>query len=178
MSRIGRQPIVVPENTDANFAEGTFSVRGPKGELSRSFSDIITISVKDGNVELVPQKISKFSRSLWGTYASHVRNMITGVTEGFEKKLVIEGVGYKVGLEGKTLVLSVGFSHVVRKEVPEGVTVKVEKNTILISGIDKELVGQFAAQVRAIKKPEPYKGKGIRYEDEVVRRKQGKRAVA
>jgi len=178
MSRLGKKPIVVPEKTAVSVGDGVISVKGPHGELSRSFlPKRVGIEVREEGIVLEPKGNSKESQVLWGTYSSHVRNMITGVNEPFVKKLVLEGVGYKVDMQGNDLVLSVGFSHQVKMPVPQGITVTVEKNNITISGIDKEEVGQFAAVIRAVKKPEPYKGKGIRYENEVVRRKQGKRAV-
>ncbi len=178
MSRIGKQNIIIPEKTDVSISDGIVRVKGPLGELSRSVRDEISIEVVDGAVVVNPKRKTKFTHALWGTYASHIKNMIHGVNTAFEKKLVVEGVGFKVSTTGDTLTLSVGFSHTVELTIPENVTVSVEKNVISISSPDKEAVGAFAAKVRAKKKPEPYKGKGIRYEDETVRRKQGKRATA
>jgi len=177
MSRIGKQPIVIPEKTDVSVSDGTISVKGPLGELSRKITSDVAIVVKEGQVILTPTRDSALARALWGTYASHVKNMIQGVNEVFEKKLIIEGIGYRAEVSGENLTLSVGFSHPVVLSIPKGIQVTVEKNVVSIRGSDKESVGQFAAQVRAKKKPEPYKGKGIRYSDEVVRRKQGKRAA-
>jgi len=178
MSRIGKQTITIPEKTDVTKDGDFIKVKGPFGELSRGFKNDIEITlVGDGTISLKPLKNTPFLRALWGTYASHLINMIGGVNKPYEKKLVIEGVGYRSEMSGKTLVLNVGFSHQVKVEVPEGLTVTTEKNVITISGIDKELVGQFTASVRAVRKPEPYKGKGIRYENEVIRRKQGKKTV-
>ena len=178
MSRIGKQPIEIPEKTTVTLSSGTATVKGPLGELSKHFRSDVEIAVKDKEIVLTPKKDNTLARALWGTYASHLRNMIKGVNEKFEKKLIIEGVGYKAEVSGNKLTLQVGFSHPVEKTVPEGVEATVQKNVISISGSDKEVVGQFAAEVRVVKKPEPYKGKGIRYDDEVVRRKQGKRAAA
>lgn len=178
MSRIGKKPISIPEKTEVNISDGKVSVKGPLGELSRSFKSDINIKIEGKEITLKPVKITNDSNILWGTYASHITNMIKGVNEVFTKKLSVEGIGYKVDKQGNDIVLNVGFSHPVKIAIPESVNVEVEKNVISISGSDKEAVGQFAAKVRAIKKPEPYKGKGIRYEDEIVRRKQGKRAVA
>lgn len=179
MSRVGQKEIVVPENVTLSMGEnGVLVVKGPLGELSRDFSKgPVTVVVDGNNVSVTPQGESVKARALWGTYASHVQNMITGVSAGFEKKLEIEGVGFKWALKGSDIEMSVGFSHPVIKAVPEGLTVEIEKNTMTVKGFDKELVGSFAADVRAIKKPEPYKGKGIRYAGEVIRRKQGKKAV-
>lgn len=177
MSRIARTPIEIPEKTEVALHAGDLSVKGPKGEQKRNFKSIIDIKVDDKEISLTPTRKDKFTRSLWGTYASHIKNMITGVTEGFEKKLIIEGVGYKAAVQGNEVVLNVGFSHPVHLTIPEGIEVLVEKNVITVKGIDKELVGRFTAQIRATKKPEPYKGKGIRYEGEIIRRKQGKKAV-
>ncbi len=177
MSRIGKKIILIPEKTEVNLSDGSVVVKGPLGELSRSFKPDISIRIEGKEISLKPVKNTNNSNMLWGTYASHITNMIKGVNEVFTKKLVVEGIGYKVERSGQDIVLNVGFSHSIKLEVPEEVNVEVEKNIISISGSDKEKVGQFTAKIRAVKKPEPYKGKGIRYDDEVVRRKQGKRAV-
>lgn len=177
MSRIGKKPISIPEKTEVNLSGGSVTVKGPLGELSRSFKPDINIKIEGKEITLEPVKITNNSNMLWGTYASHITNMIKGVNEVFIKKLSVEGIGYKVNKEGSDIVLNIGFSHPVKLAIPEDVSVEVEKNVITISSSNKESVGQFAAKVRATKKPEPYKGKGIRYDDEVVRRKQGKRAV-
>ncbi|PCI89900.1 50S ribosomal protein L6 [Candidatus Kaiserbacteria bacterium] len=178
MSRIGKQPIIIPAGVEVSVTDGVISVKGKGGELTKKIHKIIGITVEGDNVVVVPLDESREGQALWGTFASHVRNMIAGVTEGFAKKLSVEGVGYKVALDGAKIVLNVGFSHQVEVAIPEGLEVVVEKNEISIKGANKETVGQFAANVRAVKKPEPYKGKGIRYSDEVVRRKEGKRAAA
>lgn len=177
MSRIGKQPIEIPEKTEVAVADDAVRVKGPLGELTRSLRPEIKVEVKDGAVHVSPTRNSKISRALWGTYASLIKSMVRGVNEVFEKKLVVEGVGYRASQSGSNVELNVGFSHPVVLAVPEGISVAVEKNEITITGSDKERVGQFAAEIRAVRKPEPYKGKGIRYHDEVVRRKQGKRAV-
>jgi large subunit ribosomal protein L6 len=178
MSRVGKQIIEIPEKTEVLVEDGTIRVRGPLGELDCAFrSSDVDVTVADRTVTVSPKRNSKPVRSLWGTYASHIKNMVRGVNEPFVKKLVVEGIGYRVEVSGDNLVLSVGYSHPVRIPIPKELTVSVEKNEITISGSDKELVGAFAASTRARKKPEPYKGKGIRYKDETVRRKQGKRAV-
>jgi len=177
MSRIGKNEITIPEKTSVSVADGVLTVKGPLGELSKQIHSSVTVSVEGNAVTVKPINTSKLARSLWGTFASHVINMIAGVNATYEKQLELQGVGYKVELQGKTLKLSVGFSHPVLVEIPDGIEVAVEKNLMKVSGIDKEAVGQFAANIRAIKKPEPYKGKGIRYVGEYVRQKQGKKAV-
>ncbi|MBI4086936.1 50S ribosomal protein L6 [Candidatus Kaiserbacteria bacterium] len=178
MSRLGKKPIVLPSPVTATLAGGVLTVKGPKGEISRTFTDDITMTVGAGEITLVPARESNYTRALWGTYAAHIYNMITGVTEGFTKKLEIEGVGYRAAVKGEGLELMIGFSHPVLVAVPKDLAVSVEKNVITVSGIDKEQVGQFAAIVRLAKPPEPYKGKGIHYAGEYILRKQGKRATA
>ncbi|MEX0917212.1 MAG: 50S ribosomal protein L6 [Candidatus Paceibacterota bacterium] len=178
MSRVGKQELEIPEKTEVTVGDGFVSVKGPLGELSKKVRSEVSISTEGRKVTFSPTKKNPLAYALWGTYASHVKNMIDGVNTPFEKKLLIEGVGYRASLEGNVLVLAVGYSHQVRLPIPEGVNVTVEKNLITVSGIDKEEVGEFTATIRAKKKPEPYKGKGIRYEGEVVRRKQGKKVVS
>ena len=177
MSRIGKQIISIPAGVTVTKDGMILSVKGPKGTLSRSFFDSIAITIADNTVTFLPVVLNVESNALWGTYASHVKNMITGVTEGFSKKLILEGVGFKSEVKGKDLNLALGFSHPVVVAIPEDLTVTAEKNVITFSGMDKESVGQFAAKIRAMKKPEPYKGKGFHYDDETVRRKQGKKAA-
>ena len=177
MSRLAKQPITIPANTEISVASGEIMVKGPKGTLKRAGHHLISVAVGDGAVQVATKSETIEARAAVGTYASHVRNMIEGVNKGFTKKLLIEGVGFKWDVAGKTLNLSLGFSHPVKMAIPEGLTVTVDKGVLSISGFDKELVGQFAANVRELKKPEPYKGKGIRYDKEVVRRKQGKKAA-
>ncbi len=177
MSRTGKLAIKIPSGTEVAFANGELNVKGKGGTLTRSVHPSIGIEVKDGEVTVSPITKTRLARALWGTYAAHVRVMVAGVNTPFVKKLDVQGIGYKAELVGKTLKLIVGFSHPVIVPIPDGLTVLVEKNIITITGISKDAVGQFAAKVRAIKKPEPYKGKGIRYEGEVVREKQGKKAA-
>ncbi len=178
MSRIGKQTITIGAGVEAKIALKTFTVKGPKGTLTREFPGNVTIVITGNEITFVPKNADdKKNRALWGTYASHVKNMITGVTEGYSRKLILEGVGFKSEVAGKMLNLALGFSHPVKVEIPEGLTVTAEKNNITVTGSDKEMVGQFTAGVRALKKPEPYKGKGFHYDDEVVRRKQGKKAA-
>jgi large subunit ribosomal protein L6 len=178
MSRIGKQIVIVPAGTEVKLSGITFSAKGPKGTLTRDFPGNVTIHINGNEITFTPNKIgNRDINALWGTYASHVKNMIIGVNEGYSKKLVLEGVGFKSEVAGNALNLSLGFSHPVKVIVPAGLTVTAEKNNITVTGIDKELVGQFTSSVRAMKKPEPYKGKGFHYSDEVIRRKQGKKAA-
>ena len=176
MSRIGKQPIQIPKTVLATLDGNMLRMKGPRGEVSRLFKRDIKISINDGEIRLEPIRHTLFSKALWGTYASHIKNMALGTAQGFEKKLIIEGVGFRAEVSQKKLVLQVGFSHPVEVKIPEGITLTAEKNVLTIQGADKELVGQFAAYIRSIKKPEPYKGKGIKYKDEIIRRKQGKKA--
>lgn len=178
MSRLGKKGIDIPAGVEVEASGTTVKVKGPKGELSRMFRPVISVEIEGSHISLAPKKKDKQTMSLWGTYASHISNMIEGVSKGFEKKLQIEGVGFKAEVSGKDLNLAIGFSHPVKVAIPEGVAVSVEKSEITVAGIDKEKVGQFASEVRAKKKPEPYKGKGIRYAGEVIRRKEGKKAAA
>ena len=181
MSRIGKQHVIIPEQTEVSIADGAISVKGPLGELTRVLNKAISVTVQDNKVVVIPNNAVPNSQALWGTYASHIKNMVEGVNQAYEKKLIVEGIGFRVNVvdsrAGKSIELIVGYSHKVLLAIPQGLSVSVQKNTISISGPDKEKVGQFAAEVRAVKKPEPYKGKGIRYEGEVIRRKQGKKVV-
>jgi len=177
MSRIGKKGIAIPDKTEVTMTAGLFKAKGPKGTLERNFRPEISITVGDKEVTLAIAKETNLTKALWGTYASHVKNIIQGVTEGFEKKLILEGVGFKSKVNGNKLELALGFSHPVNVDIPEGLEVKAEKNNITVSGVDKGLVGSFTAKVRDLKKPEPYKGKGFRYHDEIIRRKQGKKSV-
>lgn len=177
MSRIGKQEILIPEGVKISQAGAVLTVTGPKGTLTKNFRDDITITVADKMVTLNIKRNDKFSKSLWGTYASHIKNMIVGVQTPYQKKLILEGVGFKSEVKGNVFNFALGFSHPVVVKIPDTITATADKNNITISGIDKELVGSFAAAVRALKKPEPYKGKGMRYEGEVIRRKQGKKTV-
>jgi len=177
MSKIGKQELEIPSGVKVSLSGGVFTVVGPKGTITKNFRDDVTITIADTLVTLAPKRNDKFSKSLWGTYAAHIKNMIAGVTTPYVKKLILEGVGFKSEVKGKDFHFALGFSHPVIVPIPEGITATAEKNNITISGIDKELVGSFAASVRALKKPEPYKGKGMRYDDEVIRRKQGKKTA-
>ena len=152
-------------------------IKGPKGEIVRTLPGEISVEIKDGVMKVVPVKETKRTQALWGLTRAILAHSVLGVSRGFEKKLEIEGVGFRVNLEGKNLVLLLGFSHPVRFPAPQGIEFKVDKNIITVSGFDKELVGETAAKIRALKKPEPYKGKGIRYQGEVIRRKAGKKVT-
>ena len=176
MSRLGKQPVSIPSGVTVAIDGEAVTVTGPKGTLTRVIKSDVTVKQEENNLILTPSG-SEDSKALWGTYAAHLRNMIKGVTEGFTKILEIEGVGYRAEVRGTELVLSVGFSHPVPLVIPAGITALVEKSVITLSGYDKDALGQFAANVRKVRKPEPYKGKGIRYRGEFIIRKQGKKAV-
>lgn len=182
MSRIGKKPIIIPNDVQVIIDDDEISVKGPKGELKQTLPGILEVkeqkSAANSEKELIinPKKDSKKVYALWGLYRSLIANMVKGVVNGVEKKLEIIGVGYRAELQGDKLVLNIGFSHPVEIKAPQGIEFKVEKNIITISGIDKQLVGQITAEIRAIRKPEPYKGKGIRYQGEEVRIKAGKKA--
>lgn len=180
MSRIGKKPIEIPNGVEIKINSDELNnfevaIKGPKGSLNVAVPKGVSAEQKDNQVILlVPNPEDRAQKAIWGLARTLVNNAVLGVTEGFVKELEINGVGFKVALQGKKLVLNVGFSHPVEYNLPEGITAEVDKNNIKISGIDKQLVGQTAAEVRAIKKPEPYKGKGIKYTDEHIRRKAGK----
>lgn len=177
MSRIGKKVIEIPEKTEVKVSEGVVTVKGPLGELSRKIVPSIEVIVEGQTVSVKPKEENLETKALWGTVASHLMNMVQGVNEKYEKSLEIEGVGYRAAVSGKNIVLNIGFSHQVELPIPEGIDCEVDKNVIKVSGINKETVGQFAADIRSNKKPEPYKGKGIHYVGEYIRRKEGKRAV-
>lgn len=177
MSRIGKKVIELPEKTTAKIDGATLSIAGPLGSLSRKFSDLISIKVESNTIVAAPVRETDDTAALWGTTTAHIANMVAGVNKAFEKKLIIEGIGYKAEVRGDKIVMGLGFSHPVNVEIPKDLKVTNEKNIITVSGIDKEKVGQFVAHVRSLKKPEPYKGKGIMYVGEVIRRKQGKKAA-
>jgi large subunit ribosomal protein L6 len=177
MSRIGRKPVVVPEAVTVEIAPGNIAVKGPKGELTQTLSQEMTVTQEDGQVSVARPTDRGPHRALHGLTRSLIANMVEGVTEGFEKRLEIQGVGYRAALKGKNLELALGFSHPVSIEAPEGIEFEVPQPTeVIVRGIDKQLVGQVAADIRKRRPPEPYKGKGIRYKGEQVLRKVGKRA--
>jgi len=175
MSRIGKKPISVPSGVEVKIDGRKVVVRGPKGTLDLEIHPHVEASLADGFVIVkVEDETDVSDRALWGLFVRLINNMITGVTAGFERKLEINGIGFKVALQGKILKLDVGFSHEVNFPTPDGINITVEKNVITVAGIDKQLVGETAAQIRRIKKPEPYKGKGIKYLEETIQRKAGK----
>ncbi len=175
MSRIGKQPIQIPDGVTVTFQNSQISVKGPKGTLTQPVPANVQCAVEKGAAVIsVKNKDDKKERALWGLFRALTANMVEGVSKGFEKKLEINGIGFKAAVQGTTLVLNLGFSHPVNFPLPQGVAAKVEKNVVVLSGINKQVVGETAAEIRALKVPEPYKGKGIKYSDEVIRRKAGK----
>lgn len=177
MSRIGKQLITIPSGVTVTLEGGQIKVKGPKGELTRVLNPVVTVNLNDTTITLtVVNPEEKSERSLWGTWGAHIRNMIEGVTNGFKKELEINGVGYRAAMQGKDIKLEVGYSHPVIFPIPAGIQASVEKNLITLVGFDKELLGVVAARLREVRKPEPYKGKGIKYLTETIRRKAGKTA--
>jgi len=177
MSRIGKKGITIPNGTEVSVVGSLVKVKGPLGTLERNFKPFIAVAVENSEVTFTPKKTGPEVSAFWGTTASHVGNMVQGVNKLFEKKLVLEGIGFKSEVKGDQIAFSLGFSHPVSILIPKDLKVTAEKNIITIAGIDKESVGQFASKIRSLKKAEPYKGKGMRYEDEVIRRKEGKKAA-
>jgi large subunit ribosomal protein L6 len=176
MSRIGRKPVTLVKGTSASISGQTIEVKGPKGTRSFTAGDDVTLTIEGETVKVTPRGMSKRARQQWGMSRSMVQNLVDGVSEGFKKEMEIQGVGYRAAMVGNVLKLSLGYSHEVNFEVPKGVTVTAPKQTeIIVEGIDQQLVGQVAANIREWKKPEPYKGKGIRYKGEFVFRKEGKK---
>lgn len=176
MSRIGKKPVELPKGVTAEIKGQTVEVKGPKGTRSFTATDDVTLALQDGQVTVKPRGTSKRARQQWGMTRSMIANLVTGVTEGFKKELEIQGVGYRAQMQGKTLKLALGYSHDVNYDAPEGVTVSAPKQTeIVVEGIDQQVVGQVAANIREWRKPEPYKGKGIRYKGEFIFRKEGKK---
>lgn len=178
MSRIGKLPIPIPENVTVEINGTHIKVNGPKGTLEQDIHPIMVVEIKDNEVHVKRKSEEKFDKSMHGLTRTLIANMVTGVSEGFEKKLEIHGVGYRAQIQGSKIVVHAGYSHPVERPFPEGISCTVEENIISVSGIDKQAVGEFAANIRSIRKPEPYKGKGIRYQGEYVARKEGKRAAA
>ena len=176
MSRIGKKPVSIPSGVTANVEGQTVKVKGPKGAMQVVLPDDVEVKMDSGSVKVDPRNETKRARAMWGTSRTLVSNLVTGVTKGFEKKLEITGVGYRAALQGKNLQISLGYSHEVLYPVPEGITIAAPKPTeIVVTGIDKQKVGQVAAEIRAFRPPEPYKGKGVRYAGEYIFRKEGKK---
>ena len=177
MSRIGKKPVPIPSGVEVKLDGDTVVVKGPKGQLETAIlGDLVEVTIENGEVRVTPKSDTKQARSAWGLTRSLINNMVIGVTEGFQKKLEIVGVGYRAQMQGRNLKLNLGFSHDVIYEVPEGIEVQVPQPTeIIVSGIDKQKVGQVAAEIRAWRPPEPYKGKGVRYAGEYIFRKEGKK---
>lgn len=182
MSRIGKQPIIIPEKVEVKIDGNLIVAKGPRGELKRFLPNQIKAKIEDGKILISPvfqnTLVNKKTVALWGLSRALVANMVGGVNNGYEKKLEIQGIGFRAIVQGNNLILNLGFSHPVEFATPKGIEFKIEKNIIIVSGADKELVGQTAAAIRALKKPEPYKGKGIRYQDEIIKIKAGKKAVS
>ena len=178
MSKIGKLPVAVPAGVTVTCSDGLVSVKGPKGELSQKISNTIKVEVKDGEVVLTTLDDSKQTNAFHGLYRNLIHNMVVGVTIGFSKSLVITGVGYRAEVQGKILMLNLGYSNDFFATIPDGLTVTADaQGKVTVSGIDKQQVGEFCSQIRKLRKPEPYKGKGVRYETEVIRRKVGKTGV-
>lgn len=177
MSRIGKKTIQIPSGVTATLSENVLTIKGPKGTLTRVIHPAVTVDVSGNEIKVdVVNKEDKKERSLWGTFSAHASNMVEGVTKGFKKQLEVNGVGYRVAMQGRDLKLELGFSHSVVFKIPAEVTASVEKNMITLESSDVELLGQTAAEIRSLRKPEPYKGKGVKYATETIRRKAGKTA--
>jgi large subunit ribosomal protein L6 len=176
MSRIGKKAVTVPKGVTANVEGQTVSAKGPKGQLAVTLVDKVGVSMSDGGIAVEPRDDSKEARAMWGMSRTLVQNVVTGVTEGFEKRLEISGVGYRAQVQGKSLNLALGYSHDVSYPIPEGIQIQTPKPTeVVVSGIDKQKVGQVAAEIRRWRPPEPYKGKGVKYAGEFIFRKEGKK---
>lgn len=178
MSRIGKKPVVIPSGVEVSLDKNVITVKGPKGALTFGHRREVKVTIEEGFVHIAKVGDTKQARALWGTVGKTIANMIAGVTVGFEKSLELNGVGFRMNLQGKKLVLALGFSHPVEMVLPEGIAAAVEGNILKVTGMDKQQVGEFAAVVRKLKPVEPYKGKGFRYVGEIVRRKEGKKAAA
>ncbi len=176
MSRLGKLPVAIPDKVTVNVAPNAITVKGPKGELKTVNSSDVLVEITDGKVWVKPANDSQKARAMWGTVRANLKNLVEGVTNGYKKQLDITGVGYRAAAQGQILSISLGFSHEIKYVVPAGITVTVEKQTsITLAGFDKQKVGQVAAEIRSLRPPEPYKGKGVRYSIETIRRKEGKK---
>ncbi|MEK7194747.1 MAG: 50S ribosomal protein L6 [Patescibacteria group bacterium] len=178
MSKIGKKPITIPSGVEVKINDSKASVKGPKGQIERNIPAGFAVAIADNALTITPENKAADNAVLWGLARATLNNMITGVSKGFQEILELNGVGYKAAVKGNVLELNLGFSHPINFPLPEGIVATVEKNILTISGIDREVVGQTAAQIRMLKKPEPYKGHGIKYSDEIIRRKAGKKAAA
>ena len=178
MSRIGKKAVAVPSGITANVEGQTVKVKGPKGALSAVLPDDVSVKLEGGQIKVDPRNETKRARSQWGTSRTLIANLIAGVTKGFEQRLEINGVGYRADVAGQKLNMALGFSHPVVFELPKGISAKVDKNLVILSGIDREVLGETASKIRAIRPPEPYKGKGIKYVEETIKRKVGKTGAA
>ncbi len=178
MSRIGQKTIEIPSGVTVELTGNELKVKGQKGELTMTVHNAVTVKIEEDGIHVDKSRNAKIAQSMWGTTARLIENMIVGVSKGFEKKLELSGVGYRMAIKGKQVDLALGFSHPVLVDIPEGIEVAIDGQNMTISGIDKQEVGQFAANIRALKPVEPYKGKGFKYDDEHVRRKEGKKAAA
>jgi large subunit ribosomal protein L6 len=176
MSRLGKLPVAIPDKVTVNVGGDLITVKGPKGELSTLVTGDVIVSITDGKVWVKPVNDSQRSRAMWGTVRANVKNLVEGVTNGYKKQLDISGVGYRAAAQGQILTLALGYSHDIKYFIPASITVTVEKQTVIhLAGPDKQKLGQVAAEIRALRAPEPYKGKGIKYSTETVRRKEGKK---
>lgn len=176
MSRIGKLPVKLQDKVEAKVEGNEIRITGPKGSLERKFPAGLSVEVKNGAIEVSIKKLNKANKAVFGTMRAHIANMVAGVSQGWKKQLELVGTGYRAEVSGKELILTVGYSHPVKISAPEDISFVVEKNIVTVEGVDKELVGQIAAKVRDVRPPEPYKGKGIKYLDEIIRRKAGKAA--
>ena len=177
MSKVGKKPITIPKGIEVKLEGASISVKGPKGSLARDIPSQVSVAVEGDQIMVTPSVDTRPARERWGLFRALIQNMVTGVNTGFEKVLEFQGVGYKASVNGKNLELGLGFSHPITIEGPEGISFQTEKSTIKVQGIDKELVGEVAANIRSLRLPEPYKGSGIHYQGEVIRRKAGKKAA-
>ena len=176
MSRVGKQPVILPEGVDVNIVNNTILIKGKKGELKNNYPDSVKVIKEDNKIIVSPINDSKSSKGSWGLIRTIINNMIVGVEQGFTKSLIVNGVGYRASVSDGIITLQLGYSHDIKLAIPKDLEVKCTKPTeIAISGIDKQKVGQFASEIRSLRKPEPYKGKGVRYSDEIIRRKEGKK---
>ena len=176
MSRVGKQPVILPTDIEANIADNEVLIKGQKGELKKGFPSLVKVEKQNDKIVVVPKDESKAAKAAWGLVRTIINNMVVGVRDGFNKTLEINGVGYRASISEGILTLQLGFSHDIKLAVPNDLEVKCSKPTeLVISGIDKQRVGQFASEIRKLRRPEPYKGKGVKYQDEIIRRKEGKK---